>query len=147
MKDEDLTSTIQKVVRNVFESMYYMFPETLEAQDQPRVPESFFRAGVGIKNSPMQVVLYGSKKLVNEMATALLGSDRPIKEDECIDIFREATNLIGGNLVNAMNLDKSVGLGVPEVQLVDTVKEPDTGTGTVFDIDGEFFKAAVLREP
>jgi hypothetical protein len=144
MKDEDLTGAIQKVVRNVFESMYYMFPETLEAQDQPPVPESCFRASVGIENSPLKVVLYGSEKLVKDMATALLGSERAIEEDECVDIFREAANLIGGNLVNAMDLDKSVGLGVPEVQLVDTVEELDTEPGTAFDIDGEFFKAAVL---
>ena len=145
MKDEDLTGTIQKVVRNVFESMYYMFPETTEIQDRRRVPESCFRASVGAENSSLKVVLYGSEKLVKEMATALLGSDRPIEENECIDIFREATNLIGGNLVNAMDLDKSIGLGVPEVQFVNTVKELDTEPGAVFDIDGEFFKAAVLN--
>ena len=144
MNDKDLTGNLQKVVRNVFESMFYMFPETLEGEDQPSVPESCFKGSVGIQNSPLKVVVYGSEKLVQDMATTLLGSDGPIEENECIDIFREATNLIGGNLVNTLDLDKIMGLGVPEVQIVETVQELEAEPGTVFYVDGEYLKAAVL---
>lgn len=145
MKDQELSDAVQRVVRDVFENMYYMFPEMLEAQHQPPVPKSCFNASVEIKNSPFRVVLYGSEKLVQDMAAAVFGSDRPMKEDECVDIFREATNLVGGNLVNAMDLDKNLALGVPEVRLVDAAGVPEAEEGAVFDVDGEFFKAVVLR--
>jgi hypothetical protein len=144
MKDEDLTPTIEKVVRDVFEGMYFMFPETMNADDQPVLPESCFKASVAVKNSPLVVVLFGSEKLVTDMALALLGPDHPIEEDDLVDIFREATNLIGGNLVNTLDLDKSVGLDVPEVQRFDALEELEAMPGAVFDVDGEYLKAVVV---
>ena len=143
MTDEKLMGVFQQVVRDVFEGMYFMFPEMLEPEDRLPVPKSCFKARVGIKNSPLEVELYGSKKLVRDMAAAFLGTDQAFDDNDLVDIFKEATNLIGGNLVNTLELDKNVALEVPEVEIVESAGELESYPGTVFDVDGEFFKAAV----
>ena len=140
---EKMMEVIQQVVRNVFEGMYFMFPETMETEDNPSLPKSCFKASVGIKNSPLKVVMYGSEKLVKDMAAAFLGTDQPVDDNDLVDVFKEATNLIGGNLVNTLNLDKGVGLDVPEVEIVETSGDLVSEPGTFFDVDGEFLKATV----
>lgn len=142
---EDMQEGIKKVVRDVFESMYFMFPEAIEEGDPaPPLPESCFKAGVGVKNGSELFVLYASEKLVMDMAKNLFGTDQSVEEADLVDTFREAANVIGGNLVTTLELDTSVGLDVPNAERLQTCSELATAPGAFFDIDGAFFKVTVM---
>ena len=143
---EDMQEGVKKVVRDVFESMYFMFPEVIEEGDPaPPLPESCFKAGVGVKNGSEVFVLYASEKLVMDMAKSLFGTDQPIEEADLVDTFGEAANVIGGNLVTTLEVDTSVGLDVPNAERLQTCSELATAPGAVFDIDGAFFKVTVME--
>lgn len=143
---EDIQEGVKRVVRDVFESMYFMFPEAIEEGDPaPPLPESCFKAGVGVKNGSEVFVLYASDKLVMDMAKSLFGTDQPVEEADLVDTFREAANIIGGNLVTALELDNSVGLDVPDAERLQTCSELAIAQGAVFDIDSAFFKVTVME--
>ena len=144
MKIEDIQGEVKKVVCFVFENMYFMFPEAIGEDDPaPSLPESCFKATVGVKNSSGMFVFYGSEQLVMEMAKNLLETDRASNESDLIDIFREAANVIAGNLVTTLDLDASVAIDVPVVERLEICSEPETTPGVVFNIDDEFFKMDV----
>ncbi|MBW2108105.1 MAG: chemotaxis protein CheX [Deltaproteobacteria bacterium] len=144
MNTRDIQNVLDSVVPHVFEGMYFMFPEVIREDLQPPMPTLCFRASVAIQNSPFKVVVYGSEKLVQDMAAALLGEGQGVTEKDLKDIFKEAANLIGGNLVTSLAFDKDLVLDVPEVEVLDSPADSDTEPGTVFDVDGEFLKVAVL---
>jgi hypothetical protein len=137
---------VKKVVGDVFQKMYFMFPEALgEDASVPFLPGSCFRAKVGMKNGPKVVMLYGSEQLVIGMARNLLGTDQVPKESDLVDIFKEAANVIAGNLIVTLTLDGSVRLEIPVAEKMQTCSELETSPGTTFNIDNEFFKLAFVE--
>ncbi|MBW1741186.1 MAG: chemotaxis protein CheX [Deltaproteobacteria bacterium] len=148
MKREDIQRAVKKVVLHVFEDMYFMFPEAI-SKDEPVLsfPESCFKARVALKNGSEVFMLYGSEQLVVDMAKNLLGIDQPIAETDLIDVFKEAANVIAGNLVTSLALDSSVALDVPAAERLQDCSELRKAPGAqevVFKIDDEFLKIAVM---
>lgn len=144
MKTQDIQSAVTGVVLNVFENMYFMFPEPVSEDDPvPSHPESCFKAKVAVKNGSPALILYGSEQLVMDMARNFLGSDQQIGESDLIDVFKEAANVIAGNLVTTLAIDGTVGLEVPVAERLQACSELRTAPGTIFNIDDEFFKVAV----
>ena len=145
MKSQDIQRAVEEVVLNVFENMYFMFPEVIgEGDPVPSFPESCFKARVSIQNSSEILVLYGSEKPVVGMANNLLGTDQPIGEVDLVDVFKEAANVVAGNLLTTLALDDGVGYNVPVAERLDTCSELSTVAGTIFNVDDEFFKVAVV---
>jgi hypothetical protein len=144
MAKEHIQDAVKRVVGDVFQKMYFMFPEPLYEDDPvPSLPEPCFRAKVGIKNSPKVVMLYGSEQLVIGMARNLLGTDQAPEEGDLIDIFREAANVIAGNLIVTLTLERGVRLDIPVAEKMQTCSELETLPGTTFNVDNEFFKLAL----
>jgi len=145
MKREEIQRAVREAVPRVFEEMYFMFTEPI-VEDDPSFfsPESCFKARIGVKNSSEFLVLYGSEKLVKGMAYNLLGKDKPIKETDLIDIFKESANVIAGNIVTTLSLDVSVGLSVPMAERLGDCSELQSAQGIVFNIDNAFFKVSIV---
>ena len=146
---EMYTEKIQRAVRgavpDVFEKMYFMFPEpVLEEDPELSLPESCFKATVAVKNSSELLVLYGSEKLVMDMAGSFLGTDQEIQEADLIDVFKEAANVIAGNIVTSLSLEGSISLDVPVAERLRDCSEWQKAQGLVFNIDDAFFKVAVV---
>jgi len=146
MTKEHIQDAVKKVVGDVFQKMYFMFPEALgEDASAPSLPMSCFRAKVRMKNGPKVVTLYGSEQLVIGMARNLLGTDHAPKERDLIDIFKEAANVIAGNLIVSLTFDGSIRLDIPVAERMQNCSELETSPGTVFNIDGQFFKLALTE--
>ena len=146
MDKEDIQHAVEKVVRDVFENMYFMFPEVAQDDDQAALPpERCFKARVGVKNGSEVFVFYGSEQLVSRMAKNLLGTDQASKASDLVDVFKEAANVIAGNLVTTTGVDRSVGLEIPVAERLQVCSEPEEPQGAIFNIDGEFFRLAVMN--
>jgi hypothetical protein len=148
MRRQDIPGAVKKVVLDVFENMYFMFPEAIaEGDPAPSVPESCFKASVAVKNNSGVLTLYCSEQLVADMANNLLGADQPISEADLIDVFKEAANVIAGNLVTALALDSDILLDVPVAEKLRTCSELRTAIGpgeVMFDCEGQFMKAGMV---
>ena len=145
MKREEIHKAVREAVPEVFEKMYFMFPEPiLENDSELSLPESCFKATVAIKESSELFVLYGSEKLVMDMAGSFLGTDQEIEESDLVDVFKEAANVIAGNIVTNMSLDGSIGLDVPVSERLRDCSEPQNAQGIVYNIDDTFFMVAVV---
>ena len=148
MKREDIQRAVKEVVLDVFENMYFMFPEVIGEDDPvPPFPESCFKVRVALKNGSEVLMLYCSEKLVAEMAGNLLGADQPIAEADLIDVSKETANVIAGNLVTSLALDASVGLDVPVAERLQNYSALLTVTGTqevVFNFEDRLLKVAVV---
>lgn len=148
MKREDIEGALKEVVLDVFENMYFMFPEVIaEDTPLPSFPESCFKTSVAVKNGSEVLMLYGSEQLVVDMAKNFLGADEPIAEDGLIDVFKEAANVIAGNLITRLALDSSIALDVPVADRLQPCSELPTAPGAqeaIFNIDDEFLKVAVV---
>ncbi|NVM56876.1 MAG: chemotaxis protein CheX [Desulfobacterales bacterium] len=144
MKEEDLQRTIKETVLDVFVNMYFMFPEPIgEHEAVSWFPESCFRARVCLENRPEGLFLYGSEQLVAEMAENLLGPDRTIGEADLIDVFKEAANVLAGNLVSRLALGRDVAIGIPVAERWHPRSQTDTAPGSrgiMFHIDDEVLK-------
>ncbi len=148
MKREDIEGAVKEVVLDVFEKMYFMFPEVIAEDDPvPSFPESCFKASVAVKNGSEVLMLYGSEQLVVDMAKNFLGVHEPIAEGDLIDIFKEAANVIAGNIITRLAIDSSIALDVPVAERMQASSEPPTAPRAqeaIFNIDDEFLKVAVV---
>ena len=145
MKREEIQKAVREAVPDVFERMYFMFPEPILEDDfELSLPESCFKATVAVKDSSELFVLYGSEKLVMDMAGSFLGTDQEIEESDLVDVFKEAANVIAGNIVTNMFLEGSIGLDVPVAERLRDCSEPQNAQGIVYNIDDKFFIVAVV---
>ncbi|MBW1795780.1 MAG: chemotaxis protein CheX [Deltaproteobacteria bacterium] len=148
MKREDIQEAVEEVVLDVFENMYFMFPEVIAEDDPaPSFPESCFKAGVAVKNTSLVLMLYGSKQLVTDMAKNFLGTAQAIADTDLLDVFKEAANVIAGNLITRLALDAGIGHDVPVAERLDDCSELRATQGArqvIFNVDDEFFKVAVV---
>ena len=148
MKTEDIERAVKEVVLDVYENMYFMFPEVIGKDDPvPAFPESWFKARVAVKNSPVEFMLYSSERLVVDMAKNLLGTDQPLIEAELVDVFKESANVVAGGLVTSLALDTNVRVDIPVAERLENCPELPGPPGTqevVFNFEGELLKVAVV---
>ena len=148
MKKEDIQGAAKEAVLHVFESMYFMFPEVItEDEPVPSFPASCFKARIALKNRSDILMLHGSEQLVMGMAKNLLGTEQPIAETDLIDVFKEAANVIAGDLVLKLSFDSSVAPDIPVAERLQPCSElrPDPGAReAIFSIDDELLKVAVV---
>jgi hypothetical protein len=148
MQREEIQRAVKEAVLDVFENMYFMFPELIAEDDPgPSLTESCFKARIAVKNGSEVLVLYASEQLVADMAKNLLGAEQPTAETDLIDIFKETANVIAGNLITGLALDSSIAFDVPVAEKLKPCLEPHTDSDAhevIFNIDEGFFKVAVV---
>lgn len=148
MNREKVRKALKEVVSEVFGDMYFMFPDVIEENGPPPpFHKACIKASVAFKNGSYQVFLCASERLVEEMARNLLGETDSGVQIDLIDVFREATNVIAGNLVTKLVLGSSVGLDVPVAERSNDCSGtcgPEGGVEVLFDFDGRLLKAAAV---
>jgi hypothetical protein len=124
--------------------MYFMFPEVLsnDASEHP-FAASHFRATVGVRNGSAVFAFSASDPLVRRMAKNILGVDHDPQESDLVDVFKEAANMIAGNLVTELAFDPSVSLEVPAVQRTQVPQKAVPGSCSFFSLDDEPFMVSV----
>ncbi|MBF0449158.1 MAG: chemotaxis protein CheX [Candidatus Magnetomorum sp.] len=148
----DDAQTKQKILENtlcnVFENMYYMFPERIiHSYDQFSFPLLCFYTQVPFCENQKRFYLYAAKLLVTKMAKNFLGEERSFEDDELIDIFREAANVIIGNFISASDAAPDVRFQVPvitEKMIKSCVSERSSDIDLIYAIESDFFKIELI---
>ncbi|ETR74196.1 MAG: hypothetical protein OMM_06477 [Candidatus Magnetoglobus multicellularis str. Araruama] len=138
---------IEKTIHDVFENMYFMFPErTRLSPDIFSFPISCYMAQTQLIKDSQSFDLYGDNNLVNKMAMNFLGEKRAFEHVELIDIFREATNVIIGNYLSAINKPLKVRFNIPSVStktILTCEKDQLYDIDQVYIIENYFFRIAL----
>ena len=145
MEQKDVQSAVEKVVADVLENMYFIFPERLESEaSESLFPEPPYKATVGVKNGSAVFAFFASEPLLRTMAKNLLGVDQVTQESDLADVFRETANMIAGNLVTELAFDANVSLEIPVVERAKSAQLEKSTSVSCFTLDDEPFKVAVL---
>jgi len=69
---------------------------------------------------------------------------KPIIGTDLIDVFKEAANVIAGNIVTRLALDGSITLDVAVAERLQYCSEPRTSPRVLFNVDDGFCSVAVV---
>ena len=148
MKKEEIQRVLKDIVLDVFENMWFLFPEAItEGDPAPGLSGPCFKAEVVLKNGAEAFVLYGSEQLVKDMAKNFLGTDQPIAEADLVDVFKEAANVLAGNLVTRLSLNSGLDPGIPVAERLQDCPEfrtPPEDREIIFNIDGQCLRVVVV---
>jgi chemotaxis protein CheY-P-specific phosphatase CheC len=137
---------LEDTILNVFEDMYYMFPEKIHSYEQFSFPLAVFSTNVLFCENQKQFFLYADKRLVAKMAKNFLGEEKDFNLDELNDIFREASNVIVGNFISATNIAPDIRFQIPVITEA-RIDECDTDCSYDIDlfyiIENDFFRIAL----
>lgn len=143
MEKEKILKTLREVISEVFETMFFLFPELVESEDDlPPMPEVYFKASIRFNGNNWYLILAGSEKLAEIMARNFLAQGEPVDDAEIADVFREAINVIAGNFLTKLNKNRDrTFIGIPEVEKCKVLSVEDT-VGDLwelsFNVDDEF---------
>ena len=111
---QSIEEIIKLVVMNVFEQMYFMFPQEIGMEDALVCKgDETYIANVGLKNGGLEVTIAGADELCRKMAGNMFGDAKALSQQEVEDVVREAANIITGNLVNECSFPGEVSPEIP----------------------------------
>ena len=148
MKTEKIIQTLREVIFNVFETMFFLFPEVIEQkEDISDVPRDYFKALIHLNDNKWLLILRGSEKLAEAMTKNFLGHEGAVDETQIADVFREAVNVIAGNFLMKLGSRKRISLGIPEVEKCRKFSRDETTRDFIgellFNVDGEFCEVRI----
>ncbi|KPA13447.1 hypothetical protein MHK_006344 [Candidatus Magnetomorum sp. HK-1] len=109
---------LEKTICDVFENMYFMFPELItHSFNQFSFPLACYNTEVSLVEDKTNFYLFGAQLLVRKMAINFLGEERFFEQDELIDVFKEATNVIVGNFISTSNVVPDIRFEIPDVKM------------------------------
>jgi len=138
---------IEQTINEVFENMYFMFPEHIANPDSHfSLPIRCYVAHSSFIKENGALLFYGTDKLINQMAMNFLGEKRSFEHIELIDVFREAANVMTGNYITAINKPPEVSFEIPVVETT-TInswnKNSSYQIDRIYDIENYFFRIAL----
>lgn len=146
--DVDLEKILKKVVGDVFEQMYFMFPEEVDVSEAAGVQgKECLEARVGFKSGDMGLVISGAVPLVQEMAANMFGSENIPSYEDVVDVIREAANIIAGNVINEWGASESLTPDIPAVEKITGLAKLQSGPALCLNFDGELFLANIYGSP
>ncbi len=105
---------LKKVVLDVFEQMYFMFPQEIGMEDASKMEGGeVFTASVGVKSGGLEFVIAGAESLCRGMAGNMFGEETELSQQDVEDVVREAANIIMGNLINERGFPGEVSPDIP----------------------------------
>jgi len=143
------TNTLAQTVSQIFEDMYFMFPEQISDPDtQFSLPMHCYVAHTEFIKESGSLFFYAEDKLVNQMAMNFLGEKRSFERIELMDIFKESANVIAGNYITATNKPPKVNFKIPVVETI-TISSWDKDStydiDCVYNIENYFFRIALVE--
>jgi hypothetical protein len=148
METEEILQTLREVIFKVFETMFFLFPEVIENQeDVTDMPRDYFKARIHLNDNKWLLILLGSEKLAEAMTKNFLGQEGSVDEFQVADVFREAVNVIAGNFLMKLGGKKRISLGIPEVEKCRRFSRDETKKnffgGALFNVDNEFCEVLI----
>jgi CheY-specific phosphatase CheX len=123
--DNELQEAAVKAGSHVFETMFFVFlePYTPDAGNPPPGPwspeEPWLKCGIGFQGKLRgQLRLFLPFPLARDLATNFLGLEDEASEQQGIDMTKELTNMICGNLFSRYDRVQGYALTIPEVEVI-----------------------------
>ncbi|MBI5582929.1 MAG: chemotaxis protein CheX [Deltaproteobacteria bacterium] len=123
--DENLRQAAAQAIGNIFETMFFVFLEPLQPEREEwrtvarGSGSEWLRGVIGfqgrIKGTLRLWIPYG---LAGELATDFLGLETEASDTQAVDIVRELTNMICGNLFAIFDRQQVYLLDLPQAELV-----------------------------
>jgi hypothetical protein len=143
----DCANTLEKTINEVFENMYFMFPEHIvNPSSHFTFPIQCYVAHSNFINEKGLLSIFGTENLVNQMAMNFLGEKRAFEHFELIDVFREAANVIVGNYITSANKPPKVSFEIPVVEtttILSTEKDCLYQIDRIYEIEKQLFRIAL----
>ncbi|MBI4796917.1 MAG: chemotaxis protein CheX [Deltaproteobacteria bacterium] len=133
----------------VLETMYYLFPETLEEGEVVPSKGPYLRSWVAIAGpQSIRIGLLVPQSLARKMAANFLGTgEEEIYQPEMEDILKETTNMMAGAFLSKMEASTAFKLQTPEAQwLTAEEKKKKTPPNRLrFEVDDELMELFVEK--
>jgi len=102
----------------VLETMFFLFPESLEEGEKLRSRGPFLRSSVTISGpQSLRIGLQVPQNLARTMAANFLGATEvEISQMEMEDILKETTNMLAGSFLSKLEASAAFQLQTPQVQ-------------------------------
>lgn len=133
----------------VLETMFYLFPESLEEGEAAPARAPFLRSWVTIAGpQSICIGLQVPQSLARKMAANFLGTDEEeISLAQMEDILKETTNMMAGAFLSKLEASGAFKLRTPEAEwLTAEEKEKRTPANRLrFDVDDELMELFVKK--
>ena len=140
---KELLQNLKKVIFNVFQDMFFIFPEDGEEIDPDR-DICYKKVAISIQKSGETTYLFQLYFTENQgrmMTENYLGQTEEITDNLIEETLKEAANVIGGNFLNLFQ--QGYSLGIPELmscQVIDRISNMyHSETGLLLEMEGEPF--------
>ena len=133
--DNELQEAAVGAINHVFETMFFVFlePDTPDSGDpQPSLwspNEQWLSCRLGFKGNlrgDLRLLLPFS--LARDLATNFLGLEEEASEQQVIDMAKELTNMICGNLFSRYDRVQGYALTIPEAEIIGVGESADPGS-------------------
>lgn len=146
-----MLSKLKAVTFEVLETMYYLFPESLE--DGEVMPTKgkgpYLRSWVAIAGpQSIRIGLQVPQSLARKMAANFLGTgEEEIYQPEMEDVLKETTNMMAGAFLSEMGASAAFKLLTPEAQwlAVEEKKKKTPPHRLRFEVDEELLELFVEK--
>lgn len=133
----------------VLETMFFLFPESLEEDDLVRSRGPFLRSWVSITGpQPLLIGLVVPQSLARKMAANFLGtSETEINKPEMEDILKETTNMLAGAFLSKLEGSTAFKLQTPEARWLSPDEQlPKKAANRLrFEVDEDVLELIVER--
>lgn len=141
-QEADVEQALKKVVLDVFEQLYFMFPQEIPVNYAAFFGRPCFTAHVALgEEGGMQLLIAGTEAMLLEMAKNMFGDTQTLSSQALEDVVREAANIIAGNLINECGFsgNLSADIAVTRSQGDFTLADAGNGMTLCFEADNEVF--------
>jgi CheY-specific phosphatase CheX len=132
--DNKLQEAAIGAISSVFETMFFVFlePYTPDSGDPSPGPwspgEPWLKCGIGFQGSLRGLLrLFLPFPLARDLATNFLGLEEEASEQQVIDMTKELTNMICGNLFSRYDRVQGYALTIPEAEVNGFGESADPG--------------------
>ncbi|MHB8068340.1 MAG: chemotaxis protein CheX [Desulfobaccales bacterium] len=133
----------------VLETMFFLFPESLEEGDILRSRGPFLRSSVAIAGpQSIRIGLQVPESLARKMAANFLGTgEDQISQLEMEDILKETANMLAGSFLSKLEASAAFKLQTPIVQVfsAEEQKRSKLEKSLRFDVEDELLELFVEK--
>ena len=133
----------------VLETMFFLFPESLEEGEMLRSPGPFLRSSVIIAGpQSIRIGLQVPQTLARKMAANFLGTDEAeISAAQMEDILKETSNMLAGSFLSKLEGATALKLQTPVIESLSAAekKNRETGKSLRFEVEEEVLELFVEK--
>jgi len=144
-----MLANLKAVTFEVLETMYYLFPESLEEGEVVPSQGPYLRSAVTIAGpQSIRIGLVVPESLARKMAANFLGTgEEEIYQPEMEDVLKETTNMMAGAFLSKMEASPAFKLQTPKAEWLATEekKKKTPANRLRFEVDDELMEMFVEK--